>query len=739
MRRSSSSSSSSPPPPSSDENQWQSPAQSPLNRRRQRRSGSGGPKAQPPSLDLHGFTKEPALRRLVDFLDQHQSSSNSAVVAAASVDIVHVITGVGRHSNGSNGAAAAGASATTAGPVLKPAVESFLQRHGFCYQCDGGRFAVAVHTGTLHRQASASATSTKLAIVPSSSKQQQQQQRNRASRVPPPPLPLHPPLDSQLQQQPLPVVEGDNPTVAEVAADDAQVSHAKAASLREQQREKAAAAADRRALSQALLLSLQEQQQQHEASCSTDPSETNDEGDETVGPQSQETPREHAATAANADHDAEERRQLELALLESAQLEESERQEDEMLQQALALSVAEPEAAAAAALPVAPTPPVISAPNLSAVDNSVLAFLEQQQQLQQQVQLYDDCAYEVMMQRALEESAALEALEHEQEELMLRQALALSAAESAAAHTVPLGDLWPRNHADLEPPPLEDFSHISHAETSATVPPHHQDSSDESDVDDLPGLIPSHTLLRRVIRRQAATTTATTTSDDDSDDDVPPLMPIPGTQASRRRAHSPADVPPIMPIPGTQASRQRHGTTIHNDSDDDLPPLLPPEPSSSHSPPPSQPPSRAQRAGQGKAFKKNGSNGHHQHHHHHHRVVTNSSSDFANGLVESPATADITTTVAVYDGDYGVAMDDEEALNEVPFLQFLYRVDDTMVVWNDYYSFARRLGGSGTSGTTSGGTATGTGMSPVNPDQRLLLRLLSQGSNGDDDRRSRRR
>jgi hypothetical protein len=119
-------------------------------------------------------------------------------------------------------------------------------------------------------------------------------------------------------------------------------------------------------------------------------------------------------------------------------------------------------------------------------------------------------------------------------------------------------------------------------------------------------------------------------------------------------------------------------------------------------------------------------------------VVTNSSSDFANGLVESPATADV-STVAVYDGDYGVAMDDEEALNEVPFLQFLYRADDTMVVWNDYYSFARRLGGSGTSGTTSGGTAIGTGMSPVNPDQRLLLRLLSQGSNGDDERRSRRR
>jgi hypothetical protein len=446
------------------------------------------------------------------------------------------------------------------------------------------------------------------------------------------------------------------------------------------------------------------------------------------------------------------------------------------------------------------------------VDDTVLAFLEQQQQLQQlhqqQAQFYDDYAYEVMMQRALEESAALEALEHEQEEFMLRQALALSVADSAAALTVPLDDLLPRSNENdnQEPPPLEDFSPSLRPEPSATtVPPHVQDSSDESDIDDLPGLIPSHTLPRHVIRQPHATTTIITNDDSDddlppltrhvsqrrrqntatsrngSDDDLPPLMPISGHASSQRRPQNTAtshndsddDVPPLMPMPQQpHANRQRHHgtatshndsdnedvpplmpmpqharwrqqstTTSDNDSDDDVPPLLPPEPPSSssiHSSPP--PSSRQQRAatGKGKASRKNGSNSHH--HHQHRRVVTNSSSDF--GLEESPATADASTVATtIDDGEYGASiMDDEEALNEVPFLQFLYHADDTMVVWNDYYSFARRLGSNGSSGTTSGTAATTTGtMNPVNPDQRLLLRLLSHGSHGDDDRRSRRR
>lgn len=110
------------------------------------------PSPPPPLvLDLHGFVRLDAVQRLVEFLDAHQRRGlRHSITSASSINnnpdnnnynnnstIVQVITGTGCHSNATNG------------PVLKPAVESFLLRHAFCYRYAHGCFAIHVASGVL--------------------------------------------------------------------------------------------------------------------------------------------------------------------------------------------------------------------------------------------------------------------------------------------------------------------------------------------------------------------------------------------------------------------------------------------------------------------------------------------------------------------------------------------------------------------------------------------------------------
>jgi len=79
-----------------------------------------------PTLDLHGYKKEAAIRRLTDFLEnQHQSNTSSWVC---------VITGTGSHS--------------TCGPVLRTAVEKLLCKRKMTFERNTpGSFLIQAASG----------------------------------------------------------------------------------------------------------------------------------------------------------------------------------------------------------------------------------------------------------------------------------------------------------------------------------------------------------------------------------------------------------------------------------------------------------------------------------------------------------------------------------------------------------------------------------------------------------------
>ena len=109
-----------------------------------------------PTLDLHGYTLEAAIKRLVEFLEQHchqidatnsQNSSN-----------VKVVTGMGSHS-GSSG-----------GPVLKTYVNKFLVRHSyqFTFYSKGGYFIIPTigNTGSLSYRSKSCEMDSKIVTMP---------------------------------------------------------------------------------------------------------------------------------------------------------------------------------------------------------------------------------------------------------------------------------------------------------------------------------------------------------------------------------------------------------------------------------------------------------------------------------------------------------------------------------------------------------------------------------------------
>ena len=119
-----------------------------------------------PTLDLHGCFLEPAIKKLVQFLEQYYEKPKARMAATgttplantneSSNDIVQVITGTGSHST------------SAGGPVLKYAVNDFLLRHSFLYKfySKGGYFVIPLHnnTGVLSYQSNACNVSTKIIL-----------------------------------------------------------------------------------------------------------------------------------------------------------------------------------------------------------------------------------------------------------------------------------------------------------------------------------------------------------------------------------------------------------------------------------------------------------------------------------------------------------------------------------------------------------------------------------------------
>jgi hypothetical protein len=92
---------------------------------------------------------EAAIRRLVEFLDQEQGSSSSS---STSSDEVVVITGTGRHSGAD-------------GPVLKGAVEKYLQSHAFQFTYSTGSFRIAAKSGCQVYRKQSSCEDTKVILA----------------------------------------------------------------------------------------------------------------------------------------------------------------------------------------------------------------------------------------------------------------------------------------------------------------------------------------------------------------------------------------------------------------------------------------------------------------------------------------------------------------------------------------------------------------------------------------------
>ena len=113
-----------------------------------------------PTLDLHGCFLDPAIKKLVQFLEKHYATPKTRTLRSesdSSHTILQVVTGTGSHST------------SAGGPVLKYAVNDFLRRHSFqySYYSKGGYFVIpmANNTGALSYQSNTCSVSTKLLVT----------------------------------------------------------------------------------------------------------------------------------------------------------------------------------------------------------------------------------------------------------------------------------------------------------------------------------------------------------------------------------------------------------------------------------------------------------------------------------------------------------------------------------------------------------------------------------------------
>jgi Smr domain len=110
-----------------------------------------------PTLDLHGYTVEPAMKQLVEFLEKHCCLNDTSAHSKCSTS-VKVVTGMGSHSSNSGG------------PVLKNHVNSFLRRHSFQFTffAKGGYFILPTigNTGMLNYRSKSCLLDSKVVTVP---------------------------------------------------------------------------------------------------------------------------------------------------------------------------------------------------------------------------------------------------------------------------------------------------------------------------------------------------------------------------------------------------------------------------------------------------------------------------------------------------------------------------------------------------------------------------------------------
>jgi hypothetical protein len=184
-------------------------------------------------LDLHGETREKAIRKLTSFLDQlrHRFQNKKDKLLAT------IITGSGSHSSN--------------GPILRTAIEKTLQRRQMTYHltCKKGAFSVDVMSGIEFYNEPIQ--DTKVLVV----QNEEFSLLNRGSN--PPPFRQHPSgivanATSELSNL-------ENPLPSQVAADDAKLSKAKEISLKEAALETSKQEKELNELNKAIGISVQSQ------------------------------------------------------------------------------------------------------------------------------------------------------------------------------------------------------------------------------------------------------------------------------------------------------------------------------------------------------------------------------------------------------------------------------------------------------------------------------------------------
>jgi hypothetical protein len=186
------------------------------------------------SLDLHGYTKENALRKLTETLEMCQRQPTSSIWTTLSV-----ITGVGVHS-------------PAGGAVLRPAVQQYLDQRHFLYKYSSGCFDVRVDSGQLRYNIKATVPTTKLIVQqtaevsPSPVVVAANQKKNAVAARP---------LSAAAAAAAAPPLSEPSPLPRDVARDDQEVDLGKLRSLEDFRAEQRIMSKEKKALERALELS----------------------------------------------------------------------------------------------------------------------------------------------------------------------------------------------------------------------------------------------------------------------------------------------------------------------------------------------------------------------------------------------------------------------------------------------------------------------------------------------------
>jgi Smr domain len=203
------------------------------------------PPIAPVNLDLHGYTREKALRKLTETLEICQQTATRIAATTSTSNVatswLTVITGIGLHSQ-------------AGGAVLRPAVQKYLEQRHFYYKYQSGCFEVQVHSGVLRYNMKTTCPTTKLIVQATDSSTPAETslpivtapnvagERSSAALLPP----LPPIIIDEATSFPLP---------RDVARDDQVLEHGKRQSLDEYRTEQRILSKEKQAMERALELS----------------------------------------------------------------------------------------------------------------------------------------------------------------------------------------------------------------------------------------------------------------------------------------------------------------------------------------------------------------------------------------------------------------------------------------------------------------------------------------------------